>query len=142
MRYEVYFKIKLSIRKKHLELNKNSVVRCKHLHISRLQFTVKSEPKTRRGLLPYSSGVRLLVWIKWQLKCEAKNRTSQGASDGRHQMVFVSKCCMSRGQSPSGNMVGRRLGSPLPLLPSTESINVEIQPLNVPCTTQTWLLCH
>ena len=34
-----------------------------------------------------------------EVKCDVIEKSSQGASDGRCQTVFVSKSCMSRGRS-------------------------------------------
>ena len=39
-----------------------------------------------------------------QVKCDITEKNSQGASDERFQTVFVLKCCMSLGQSLSGNV--------------------------------------
>ena len=47
----------------------------------------------------YHSGLKQ---VEWEVN-EKKKKTLQGASDGRCQIVFVLKCCMSRGRSLSGN---------------------------------------
>ena len=64
---------------------------------------------------------------------EALKQTSQGASDGRYQMVFVLKCCMLCGQSLSRNVGGlsTRRPPPPPPAPSMKHINDEMKPLAV-----------
>ena len=77
----------------------------------------------------FGSDVQLVIFI--QLKCEVIENTSQGASDGRYQTVSVSKCCMSRGRSVSGNVYAMGFGTTLIVI-----IIVQIWPLVVSYMTQ------
>ena len=77
---------------------------------SKFQYFTDTYDGARLSTVSYKA-LAIKFSILLLVKCEVIEKTSQGESDGKCQIVFVIKYCISRGRNFSGNVAGGRIGA-------------------------------